>query len=270
MSRRGAVAAKAGRSNQPDGLERRPGLDVEADAVALLDGGDRPLAGPPGERRRKCEAGPDSRDTGEDEPSPPAITANAPIGQSLARAARVGLPIECAACRRARLGQNRPHRICGLGAGRPRIRPSTRAIVHQTAATIRVSVSLEPATAITVTVARTVAAPAASSTVIRSRSQNAIGATLFGQGFEHGHEPLGPGDGQVRGPGDLGRGFVGCHGDADRGLELAVLSESPQRRECVEVRAVVPAVEGRVDRSGGGVCGRRICLDQSGHGDALA
>ena len=51
--------------------------------------------------------------------------------------------------------------------------------------------------------------------------------------------------------------------------ELAVLSESPQRRECVEVRAVVPAVEGRVDRSGGGVCGRRICLDQSGHGDAL-
>ena len=80
---------------------------------------------------------------GKTNPSPPAITAKAPMGQSLARAARVGLPIEgrlVAVRAWARAG-----RIASAArAGRPRIRPPTRAIVHHTAATIGVSVSLDP------------------------------------------------------------------------------------------------------------------------------
>jgi hypothetical protein len=65
-----ALAPQARRPDQPDRLQRRPRLDVEAHPVALLDRGDRPLAGPPGERRGEREARADRRDAREDEPEP--------------------------------------------------------------------------------------------------------------------------------------------------------------------------------------------------------
>jgi MFS family permease len=55
----GAVAVQAGGADQPHGLQRGRGLDVEADAVALLDRGDGALAAAPGERDRDRVAGPD-------------------------------------------------------------------------------------------------------------------------------------------------------------------------------------------------------------------
>jgi MFS family permease len=58
---RGAVTVEAGRAHQADGLEGRGGLDVEADAVALLDRGDRALATTPGKRDEDRVAGTDRR-----------------------------------------------------------------------------------------------------------------------------------------------------------------------------------------------------------------
>ena len=56
------VAIEAGGADQLHGLERRGGLDVEADSVALLDRGDGVLAAPPRERDRDRVAGADQRD----------------------------------------------------------------------------------------------------------------------------------------------------------------------------------------------------------------
>ncbi len=53
------VPVQAGGSNQLHGFEGGRGLDVEADAVAFLDRGDRPLAPAPGERDQDGVAGPD-------------------------------------------------------------------------------------------------------------------------------------------------------------------------------------------------------------------
>jgi MFS family permease len=64
------IATQAGRSDQPHGLERRRGLDVEADSVALLDRRDRVLAPPPGERHEDRVAGPHGSHAGPDPRQP--------------------------------------------------------------------------------------------------------------------------------------------------------------------------------------------------------
>lgn len=67
LGARSAVAVQAGGPDQLHGLERRGGLDVEADAVAVLDRDDGVLAAAPGERHQNRVAGPDGRDLrGED------------------------------------------------------------------------------------------------------------------------------------------------------------------------------------------------------------
>ncbi len=61
LRRGGSVPVKARGANQPQRLERRRGLDVEAHPVALLDRRDRRLAPAPAERREDRVAGPDRR-----------------------------------------------------------------------------------------------------------------------------------------------------------------------------------------------------------------
>jgi predicted MFS family arabinose efflux permease len=58
---RWAVAVETGGADQPHRLERRRRLDVEADAVPLLDRGDRGVAPAPGERHEDRIAGADRR-----------------------------------------------------------------------------------------------------------------------------------------------------------------------------------------------------------------
>jgi len=65
------VAVQARGADQPHGLKRRGGLDVEADAVALLDGGHGALTAAPGERDRDRVAG---SDRGHLRPHPPEAT----------------------------------------------------------------------------------------------------------------------------------------------------------------------------------------------------
>ncbi len=62
LRRRGAVSIEAGCADQPQRLERRRGLDVEAHPVAVLDRGDRGLATAPGERDTDRVAGADDGD----------------------------------------------------------------------------------------------------------------------------------------------------------------------------------------------------------------
>ena len=62
---RHAIASQAGRPGQPDGRQSRGWLDVEADPVALLDRGHRPLPVSPCERVQDREAGADRGDLGE-------------------------------------------------------------------------------------------------------------------------------------------------------------------------------------------------------------
>lgn len=57
----GPVVVEAGGADQPDRLEGRGRLDVELDAVASLDRGDRGLAAAPGERDQDRVAGADRR-----------------------------------------------------------------------------------------------------------------------------------------------------------------------------------------------------------------
>ena len=71
LAARGAVAVEARGSHQPDRLERRRGLDVEADTVALLDRGDRALPSAPGERDQDRVAGADRRDLRGEQPHDP-------------------------------------------------------------------------------------------------------------------------------------------------------------------------------------------------------
>jgi MFS family permease len=61
LAARGAVAVETGGAQELDGLERRGGLDVEPNAVALLDRRDGALAAAPGERDTDSEAGADRR-----------------------------------------------------------------------------------------------------------------------------------------------------------------------------------------------------------------
>jgi MFS family permease len=60
------IPPQAGRADQPQRLERRRKLDVEADSVALLDRGDRVLAPPPGKRHQNRVAGANSSHAGPD------------------------------------------------------------------------------------------------------------------------------------------------------------------------------------------------------------
>ena len=62
LRRGGAVAVQTGGADQLDRLEGRRGLNVEADAIALLDGLDGRLAATPGERGRDRVAGADRGD----------------------------------------------------------------------------------------------------------------------------------------------------------------------------------------------------------------
>jgi MFS family permease len=64
------VSPEARGADEPDGREGRRRLDVEADSVALLDGGDRLVAAPPGERDADRVAGADGRDLGPDPGEP--------------------------------------------------------------------------------------------------------------------------------------------------------------------------------------------------------
>lgn len=64
LRRRGTVAVEARGPDQLHRLEGRRGLDVEADAVAFLDRGDRVLAAAPSERDQDRVAGADRRDLG--------------------------------------------------------------------------------------------------------------------------------------------------------------------------------------------------------------
>jgi len=64
---RRAVAIQARGADQPDGLERRRGLDVEPNPVAILDRGDRSLAAAAEQRRDDREAGADRSDLRPDE-----------------------------------------------------------------------------------------------------------------------------------------------------------------------------------------------------------
>jgi MFS family permease len=59
LRRRGPIAVQAGRADQPQGLQRRRGLDVEAHPVAVLDPGHRRLPRAPHERDQDRVAGPD-------------------------------------------------------------------------------------------------------------------------------------------------------------------------------------------------------------------
>ena len=62
MPRRGAVAAEAGGANEPDRLERRGGLDIEPNPVALLDGGNGRVTAAPGQGHEDRVARADGRD----------------------------------------------------------------------------------------------------------------------------------------------------------------------------------------------------------------
>src|SRR5829696_2455969 len=110
----------------------------------------------------------------------------------------------------------------------------------------------------TVMAASAVAAPPASRTVIRSRSQKAMPATL--EPLEHPDESLRPLDGQVGLAGNLRRGLNRGDGDADGVIQLAILAQGSQGGEGVNVGAVIAAVERGIYRT------RR---DQSSYRDAL-
>ena len=62
LGRGRAIPVQAGRSNQPHGLERRRRLNVEPDAVALLDRRDRGVPPAPGERHEDRVPGADRSD----------------------------------------------------------------------------------------------------------------------------------------------------------------------------------------------------------------
>jgi MFS family permease len=62
LGARGSVAVQPGRPDQPHGLEGRGRLDVEANAVAVLDRDDRVLASAPGQRNGDGIAGADRGD----------------------------------------------------------------------------------------------------------------------------------------------------------------------------------------------------------------
>jgi MFS family permease len=66
LRRRGAVAVQARRANQPQRFERRGGLDVESNPVALLDRRHRRLAPTPHERDQDRVTGADRRHLGPD------------------------------------------------------------------------------------------------------------------------------------------------------------------------------------------------------------
>jgi MFS family permease len=104
------VAAEAGGSDEPDRLERRGRLDVEADSVALLDRGDGGLAAAPGEGDEDRVAGTDrgdlrpdpgqsGRDQGEGADRPQPLEGDPP--RALRRQAR----------RRAGAGERSRHRL---------------------------------------------------------------------------------------------------------------------------------------------------------------
>jgi MFS family permease len=70
MPGRHAIASQAGGADEPHRLERRRGLDVEADSVPLLDRGHRVLPLSPGERHQDRVAGADGSHAGPDPGEP--------------------------------------------------------------------------------------------------------------------------------------------------------------------------------------------------------
>jgi MFS family permease len=116
---RSAVAGEAGGADQPDGTERRGGLDVEADAVALLDGRDGLVAAAPGERDSDRVAGADGGDLRPDPGEPGADEGEhadrpQPLKRDPARALRRQ------ARRGSRRGERPGHRLAGTGGAAER------------------------------------------------------------------------------------------------------------------------------------------------------
>ena len=214
------VPAQARGADEADRLEGRAGLDVEADPVALLDRVDGALAAAPAPAprpaRTRCRPPPRRGKI----PTAPATSANAPSGHSRARATRPG-PVGGQRRRHSGPGQQRAHRR------RRRARPGPGRARRQRARPpgggddqgggIGVAVGGDHVTARR---ARS-PLPPASSTVIRSRSQNC--GALLRQRSQHLDEALRPVDGQVRARRHLGGRLVGCDGDADDGREHTVL-----------------------------------------------
>ena len=102
------VAVEAGGADELHGLERRGGLDVEADSVALLDRGDGRLAPAPGERDQDRVTGADGGHLGPDQAGAPCgdgEDANRP--QAPGRNSRRGLARQ--ARRRAGAGKRLAH-----------------------------------------------------------------------------------------------------------------------------------------------------------------
>ena len=104
------VSLQAGGPDQPDRAERRGRLDVEADAVALLDGRDGLVAAPPGEGHADRVAGADGRHLRPDPGEPGRGQREDPDGpQPLKRDPARALGRE--AGRRARRGEHPRHRL---------------------------------------------------------------------------------------------------------------------------------------------------------------
>ena len=114
MPARRPALSQPRRPDERHGRERRAGLDVEADAVALLDRGDRAAPGTEGQGRGDREAGADGRDAREEDAEDagdqregaerPQPGERDPV-RVLGRQGR-GRP---------RLGQQRAHRVGGAG-----------------------------------------------------------------------------------------------------------------------------------------------------------
>ena len=116
---RSAVAGEAGGADQPDGTERRGGLDVEADAVAFLNGRDGLVAAAPGERDSDRVAGADGGDLRPDPGEPGADEGEhadrpQPLERDPARA------IRRQARRRSRRGERPGHRLAGTSGAAER------------------------------------------------------------------------------------------------------------------------------------------------------
>ena len=215
MPSRRAVPSQPRRPDQRHRLRRRGRLDVEADAVALLDRRDGALPRAEGQRRGDPEAGADGRDAREEDPGARRRPARTPRSATAARRD----PVRVVGGQRRRSSSRRPAagRIASAARrGRPRITPAAAAAVHQIAATIRVWVSLSALAEIAVIAPSAVALPAASSTVIRSRSQNCTPMRPRRRApAGRRRNPPARGPWRRRSASHLGRGLVG--GDRDAG-----------------------------------------------------
>src|SRR6185437_5818578 len=174
--------------------------------------------------------------------SPPASSVNTSRGHS--RLSRIALGC-CSGSEVLACAVASSRAIGGLvAARRPSRIPTTVATSHQPAETNTSVWSALDAPASTVTTASAVAAAALSSTVVLRKSTK---RTPLQERLEQPPHAPRPVHRQVRLGGELGRGLVRGHGDAESRLELPFLGEPAQGSERIEVGGVVPDVDGRGD-----------------------